>query len=65
MNPRGGARIDDHGGLDTRKMELPKLHPVSPLTSSARQAEEEDEDEEFYSLRGSLGGSVSGTGSGS
>ena len=65
MNPGGGARIDDHGGLDTRKMDSPELHPLPPLTASARQAEEEDEDEEFYSPRGSLGGSVSGTGSGS
>lgn len=65
MNPRGGARIDDNGGLDTRKMDSPELHPLPPLTASARQAEEDDEDEEFYSPKGSLGGSVSGTGSGS
>ncbi|PON75160.1 Formin, FH2 domain containing protein [Parasponia andersonii] len=75
-------RIDEeadsrhNGRLDTRKMESPELHPLPPL---ARQSlglnsgngdvgsTADEEEEEFYSPRGSLGGRESsiGTGSGS
>ncbi|KAK9987250.1 hypothetical protein SO802_032201 [Lithocarpus litseifolius] len=48
LNPRGAARIDDHGDLDTRKMDSPELHPLPPLIASAKQAEEEDEDDQSY-----------------
>ncbi|XP_062081452.1 formin-like protein 1 [Humulus lupulus] len=75
-----GADSRNNGGersrLDARKMESPELHPLPPL---ARQSlalnygngevgsTADEEEEEFYSPRGSLGGRESsiGTGSGS
>ncbi|XP_007049520.2 PREDICTED: formin-like protein 1 [Theobroma cacao] len=69
-NSRGDAR------LDPRKMDSPELQPLPPLSrqNTGRnfrdgevQSLTEEEEEEFYSPRGSLGGreSSSGTGSGS
>ncbi|KAJ7961732.1 Formin-like protein [Quillaja saponaria] len=64
------------GSLDTMKLESPDLQPLPPLVrQSSRQhgangdvgSTGDDEEEEFYSPKGSLGGreSLSGTGSGS
>ncbi|XVF72349.1 hypothetical protein PTKIN_Ptkin12aG0114500 [Pterospermum kingtungense] len=68
-NSRGNAR------LDLRKMDSPELQPLPPLSRQStgrnfRDYEVEfvtEEEEKFYSPRGSLGGreSSSGTGSGS
>ncbi|OIW02328.1 hypothetical protein TanjilG_11222 [Lupinus angustifolius] len=65
-------------GLNPRKMDSPELRPLPPLARQGlelRRAREEvgsrknveDEEEEFYSPRGSIGGreSLNGTGSGS
>ncbi|KAI4354076.1 hypothetical protein L6164_002976 [Bauhinia variegata] len=78
IDDRPDSRNNDGGGggLDPRKMDSPELQPLPPL---ARQASRQhgahndgsstvdEEDEEFYSPRGSSGGreSSSGTGSGS
>ncbi|XVF32008.1 hypothetical protein REPUB_Repub17cG0044300 [Reevesia pubescens] len=69
INSRGNAR------LDPRKMDSPELQPLPPLSRqntsrNFREGEVEavtEEEEEFYSPRGSLGGreSSGGTGSGS
>ncbi|XP_024017671.1 formin-like protein 1, partial [Morus notabilis] len=76
VNPSSNGEREDR--FDARKMESPELHPLPPLArqnlglNSGNNGTEvnstaDDEEEEFYSPRGSLGGRDSsiGTGSGS
>ncbi|KAG6630951.1 formin-like protein 1 [Carya illinoinensis] len=48
------------GGLVTRKPDSPELHPLPPLTrQSSLIVDDDGDEEEFYSPRGSLGGTGS------
>ncbi|RDY09507.1 Formin-like protein 1, partial [Mucuna pruriens] len=75
VNSRGGG-VDDlsdsrAAAMNPRKMDSPELQPLPPLARQAsrlcEEATAEDEEEEFYSPRGSLNGreGSAGTGSGS
>ncbi|KAF7825913.1 formin-like protein 1 [Senna tora] len=79
VDDRPDSRANDRGGgaaMDPRRMDSPELRPLPPLARQASRAERyelgstttvDEDEEEFYSPKGSLGGrdSSSGTGSGS
>ncbi|CAA2946302.1 formin 1 [Olea europaea subsp. europaea] len=73
-NVYSGSRTSDSNASNSRKLDSPELHPLPPLkTHSFRHnyrnteaaSSKDDEDEEFYSPKGSLNGRESSIGTGS
>lgn len=55
------ANSGNAGGLGTGKLDSPELHPLPPLARQCSMDGCEEEEEEFYSPRGSLAGTGSGS----